>query len=124
MEMRKESDLGGLDENGHVKTYEEQKMNQEDEELEKDTASEEGIKDEDFQQTRDQVKDLRRLLNEIQSMQQKERRRLTVHAETNEHSHSRMVLSSLMETLLFMAVTGYQVYTIRKWFSGAPQLGR
>lgn len=124
MEMRKESELGGLNDEGHVRTYEEQKMIEEDKELEEDTASEEGIKDEDFQETRDKVKDLRRLLNEIQSMQQKERRRLTVHAETNEHSHSNMVLNSLTETLLFMAVTGYQVYTIRKWFSGAPALGR
>lgn len=124
MEMRKESELGGLNDDGHVRTYEEQKMIEEDKELEEDTASEEGIKDEDFQETRDKVKDLRRLLNEIQSMQQKERRRLTVHAETNEHSHSHMVLNSLTETLLFMAVTGYQVYTIRKWFSGAPALGR
>ena len=124
MEMRKESELGGLDEEGHVRTYEEQKMMEEDNELEEDTAAEEGIKDEDFVDTRDKVKDLRRLLNDIQSMQQKERRRLTVHAETNEHSHSSMVLNSLTETLLFMAVTGYQVYTIRKWFSGAPVLGR
>mmetsp|Transcript_47029 Transcript_47029/g.114761 ORF Transcript_47029/g.114761 Transcript_47029/m.114761 type:complete len:374 (+) Transcript_47029:2-1123(+) len=125
MELRKETDLGGLDETtGHVKSYEEQQMLQEDQELEQDTASDEGIKDEDFEEARSKVKDLRRLLNEIQSMQQRERRRLTVHAETNEHSHSRMVLSSLMETLLFMAVTGYQVYTIRKWFSGAPVLGR
>jgi hypothetical protein len=124
MEMRKESDLGGLGEDGHVLTYEEQVMNEEDKMLAQDTASKEGIKDEDFQETREKVKDLRRLLNEITSMQQKERRRLTVHAETNEHSHSRMVLSSLLETVLFMAVTGYQVYTIRRWFSGAPALGR
>ncbi|OEU18649.1 hypothetical protein FRACYDRAFT_236928 [Fragilariopsis cylindrus CCMP1102] len=124
MEMRKESELGGLNDEGHVRTYEEKQMIDEDQELEEDTASAEGIKDEDFTETRDKVKDLRRLLNEIQSMQQKERRRLTVHAETNEHSHSSMVLNSLMETLLFMAVTGYQVYTIRKWFSGAPVLGR
>ena len=124
MEMRKESELGGLDESGHVITYESKYTLEEDLELEKDTASQEGIKDEDFQQTRDKVKELRRLLNEIQSMQQKERRRLTVHAETNEHSHSRMVLSSLMETLLFMGITGYQIYTIRRWFSGAPVLGR
>mmetsp|Transcript_25135 Transcript_25135/g.55117 ORF Transcript_25135/g.55117 Transcript_25135/m.55117 type:complete len:335 (+) Transcript_25135:184-1188(+) len=124
MEMRKESELGGLDEEGHVRTYEMQKMIEEDNELEEDTAEAEGIKDEDFVDTRDKVKDLRRLLNDIQSMQQKERRRLTVHAETNEHSHSSMVLNSLTETLLFMAVTGYQVYTIRKWFSGAPVLGR
>ena len=88
--MRKESDLGGLDEEGHVRSYEEFQMMEEDKELEEDTASNEGIKDEDFQETRDKVKDLRRLLNEIQSLQQRERRRLTVHAETNEHSHSRM----------------------------------
>merc|ERR1712194_158277 len=124
MEMRKESELGGFNEDGHVMTYEEKKMMEEDQELEEDSASAEGIKDEDFQETRDKVKDLRRLLNDIQNMQQKERRRLTVHAETNEHSHSSMVLNSLTETLLFMAVTGYQVYTIRKWFSGAPVLGR
>jgi hypothetical protein len=124
IEMRKESELGGIDEDGHVITYEMKDMREEDEELEKDTASQEGIKDEDFQDTKEKVKELRRLLNEIQSMQQKERRRLAVHAETNEHSHSRMVLSSLLETLLFMAVTGYQVFTIRRWFSGAPALGR
>jgi uncharacterized protein YoxC len=124
MEMRKETELGGIDATGHVISYETKTMMDEDKELEEDTASQEGIKDEDFQETRDKVKDLRGLLNEIQSMQQKERRRLSVHAETNEHSHSRMVLSSLLETLLFMAVTGFQVYTIRKWFSGAPTLGR
>ena len=124
MEMRKESDLGRTDAAGNVITWEQKMMDEEDEELEKDTASAEGIKDEDFKETQEKVKDLRRLFNEIQSMQQKERRRLTVHAETNEHSHSRMVLNSLLETLLFMAITGYQVYTIRKWFSGAQVLLR
>jgi hypothetical protein len=29
-----------------------------------------------------------------------------------------MVLSNLFETVLFMLVTGYQIYTIRKWFTG------
>ena len=99
-------------------------LNEEDKLLEEDTASEEGIKDEDFQATRDKLRQLRRLLAEIHSAQQKERRRLIVHSATNKHSHSRMVLSSLMETMLFMAVTGYQVYTIRRWFRGAPALGR
>jgi ribosomal protein L17 len=124
MEFRKASDLGGTDSDGHVITYEQKVMREEDKLLEEDTASQEGIKDEDFEETRQKIKELRRMLNEIQTMQQKERRRLTVHSETNEHSYSRMVLSSLFETLLFMAVTGYQVYTIRRWFSGAPVLGR
>eukprot|EP00339_Tiarina_fusa_P001948 CAMPEP_0117075412 /NCGR_PEP_ID=MMETSP0472-20121206/53167_1 /TAXON_ID=693140 ORGANISM="Tiarina fusus, Strain LIS" /NCGR_SAMPLE_ID=MMETSP0472 /ASSEMBLY_ACC=CAM_ASM_000603 /LENGTH=300 /DNA_ID=CAMNT_0004800905 /DNA_START=101 /DNA_END=1001 /DNA_ORIENTATION=- len=108
IELRKASELGGLDDSGHIRSYESKAAMDEDTELEKDTASQEGIKDEDFEETRDKIKDLRRLLNEIQSMQQKERRRLSVHAETNEHSQSRMALSSLLETLLFMAVTGFQ----------------
>lgn len=124
IELRKESELGGVGEDGHVLTYEAKTMQEEDKILEEDTAAEEGIKDEDFQATRDKLRQLRRLLAEIHSAQQKERRRLIVHAATNKHSHSRMVLSSLMETVLFMAVTGYQVYTIRRWFRGAPALGR
>jgi len=122
--MRKESDLGQVDDGGNVITWEMKYMIDEEEGLEKDTAAQEGIKEEDFQETRQKVKELRRLLTDIQAMQQKERRRLSLYAATNEHSHSRMVLSSLLETLLFMAVTGYQVYTIRTWFSGAPALGR
>jgi emp24/gp25L/p24 family/GOLD len=124
MELRKESELGALDANGNVVSYDESIANEADAELAKGSASQEGIKDEDFQGTRERIKDLRRLLNEIQSMQQTERRRLTVHAETNEHSHTRMVLSSLFETLLFLAISVYQIYMIRKWFSGAPALGR
>jgi len=122
LELRKESVLG-LNEDMQVNTYEEKAMLDEDELLEQDTAEEEGIKDEDFQETRALLKDLRKMLNQIQTMQQQERRRLTVHAETSSHSHSRMVLSSVLDTVLFMAVTSFQVYTIRKWFSGAPSLG-
>jgi len=123
-ELRKESALGGLDGEGNVITYEMKTLLEANKELDNVAASQEGIKDEDFESTAEKVKELRRLLAEIQVMQQKERRRLSLHTEKNEHSHSRMVLSSLLETLLFMAVTGYQVYTIRHWFSGAPTLGR
>ena len=116
--------MGGLGEDGHVLTLEGKTMKEEDKLLDEDTAAEEGIKDEDFYATRDKLRQLRRLLAEISSAQQKERRRLIVHSATNKHSHSRMVMSSLMETALFMAVTGFQVYTIRKWFGGGPALGR
>lgn len=124
LDLRKESEMGGVTEGGHVWTVRQKTMEDEERYLEEDTAASEGIKDEDFQSTRDKLKTLRRLLADIQSRQSQERHRLIVHAATNEHSHSRMVLSSLLETILFMAVTGFQVYTIRKWFRGAPVLGR
>ncbi|GKY96161.1 hypothetical protein MPSEU_000576100 [Mayamaea pseudoterrestris] len=124
IDLRKESEFGGLNEHGHVWTYEEKTMAEEDKLMDEDTASEEGIKDEDFTATKDKLRTLRRLLADISNKQQQERHRLIVHAATNEHSHSRMVLGSLFETVLFMIVTGVQVWTIRRWFKGAPALGR
>lgn len=124
MDFRKESEMGGLNEKGHVRTYEQKLMDEEEKVLEEDTAVEEGIKDADFEISRAKLKTLRRLLADIQNKQQQERHRLLLHAATNEHSHSRMVLSSLLETLLFVVVSGFQVYTIRRWFKGAPVLGR
>lgn len=123
IDMRKESDFG-LNEYGAVMTLEQKEVSDEDRLMDEDSAVMEGIKDEDFDSTKDKLKTLRRLLADIQTKQQQERHRLIVHAATNEHSHSRMVLSSLLETILFMAVTGFQVFTIRRWFKGAPVLGR
>mmetsp|Transcript_4107 Transcript_4107/g.5265 ORF Transcript_4107/g.5265 Transcript_4107/m.5265 type:complete len:145 (+) Transcript_4107:1128-1562(+) len=128
LELRKSSELGPPDPvTGHVKSFERFALEKEEEEMDKDEGKEEekdAIKEEDFAQTKDQLKRLNRLLNDIKTKQMDERHRLSVHAATNEHSHSRMVLSSLMETILYMMITGFQVYTIRKWFSGSPLLGR
>jgi emp24/gp25L/p24 family/GOLD len=121
LEMRKESDLGGADSlTGHVLTHAEKEDMEENKFLEEDSAlQEEGaISDEDFTIVKGQLQRLRHLLSLIQQKQATERHRLTVHAATNEHSHSQMVLSNLFQTVLFMAVTGFQVYTIRKWFHG------
>jgi len=50
---------------------------------------------------------------------------LAVTETTAQHSHSRFVLLSVIETMFFMAITGYQIHTIRKWFSaGEPKLGQ
>ena len=124
MDFRKESEMGGVDADGNVRTIAQKVVQEEEMYMEEDTAAKEGIKDEDFESTRTKLKELRHLLANIQSKQSQERHRITLHSVTNSHSHSRMVLGSLIETILFMLVTGYQVYTIRKWFKGAPVLAR
>lgn len=125
MELRKASEMGGLSEDtGHVNSMYEKSIYDEENFMAEDTAASEGIKEDDFLSTREKLQTLRRLLADIQSKQSQERHRLIVHAATNEHSHSHMVLGSLLETILFMVVTSFQVYTIRKWFRGAPVLGR
>jgi Na+/glutamate symporter len=77
----------------------------------------EGVKEEDLSKTKFQVMKMNRLLNEIKEKQMNERHRLALHKTVNEHSHSRMVIGSLIETVFYIAVSLYQVYIIRKWFS-------
>lgn len=123
MELRKASALGGIDKRtGHVYTYQRRHMLEEEAEME--DMKPEGLQDDDLKKTHDQLKRLNRLLGEIKDNQQKEQHRSTLHAATNEHSHSRMVLSSLLQTVIFCIVTGVQIYTVRKWFSETSLLGR
>lgn len=124
IDIRKESELGGVDESGHVWSFEQRAIAEEDKMMQEDTATEEGIKDEDFEVTKEKLRTLRRLLATISARQQEERRRLVVHGVLNEKSHSQMVMGSLFETILFMVITGAQIMTIRRWFKGAPVLGR
>lgn len=62
IDLRRASEMGGVGENGHVYTLEEKTLAEEEQFMEEDTAEKEGIKDEDFQTTRDQLRSLRRLL--------------------------------------------------------------
>jgi len=85
---------------------------------------EDAASDKDLEYMHNQLRKLTRLLGEIRRKQDLERHQLTLHKTVNAHSHSRMVMGSLIETLLYMAITGYQVYVIRNWFKGSPMLGR
>lgn len=112
---------------GHVQTYERHDMLMNEKKLmaklEKNSKLVEGIvKEEDLKTTRDQIAKMNRLLNEIREKQVNERHRLSVHKAVNEHSHSRMVVGSLFETVCYIVISGFQVYTIRRWFSGNPIL--
>lgn len=118
IELRKSSDLGYDENTKHVVTYHEHALREDEAEIDADAA-----KEEDLQTAKTQIRTLHRILGNIRDKQENERRRLEVHKATNDHSHSRMVLNSLMETVLFMVVTGFQVYTIRQWFQGSPMLG-
>jgi len=81
-------------------------------------AKEGNVNEDDLKTTKEQITKMNRLLNEIREKQINERHRLGIHKAVNEHSHSRMVVGSLFETVFYIVVSGFQVYTIRKWFSG------
>jgi len=147
IEMRSTSDVGPINhKTGHLQTYErhdmllrEKKLFGDDRmkaqekmiaDLEKAKAAgdsnlpiPDAIKEHDLQNSRHQMQTINRLLNDIKEKQQNERHRILHHTTLNQHSHGRMVLSSLFETVFYIAVSGFQVYTIRKWFRGNPILG-
>jgi len=128
-DFRRSGELGEPNQKtGHVQTYERHDMLMNEKKLmarlEKNSKLVEGIvKEEDLKTTRDQIAKMNRLLNEIRERQVNERHRLSVHKAVNEHSHSRMVVGSLFETVCYIVISGFQVYTIRRWFSGNPILG-
>jgi hypothetical protein len=62
IDVRKESDFGGVDSNGNVWTLQQKNLDEEEKLIEEDTAESEGIKDEDFESTKEKLKILRRLL--------------------------------------------------------------
>jgi hypothetical protein len=128
MELRTSSELGRPNhKTGHIQTYEHHDMIQREKKLLKrmtpEKVEENGVKEDDLKNTKNQISKLNRLLYEIKEMQRNERHRLSVHKAVNDHSHSRMVLNSLFETIFYIVVSGFQVYTIRKWFTGSPILG-
>mmetsp|Transcript_47974 Transcript_47974/g.71073 ORF Transcript_47974/g.71073 Transcript_47974/m.71073 type:complete len:344 (-) Transcript_47974:113-1144(-) len=123
MELRKSSELGSPDKtSGHIMTYEHRAM-LDNERLGKTPPKDAATKD-DLKVAGDMVRKLSRHLEQIKRKQSIERHEISVHSKINEHSRSRMVLGSLLETVLFIAVTGFQVYSIRKWFEGPAMLGR
>jgi len=147
LELRKSSDVGPPNrKTGHLQTYERHEMVQKERKLFEQGRTEAEIRKaaevaaaqavgdsnlpipgaieaEDLANSKSQMARLNRLLNSIKDKQTAERNRLSIHAALNEHSHSRMVLSSLFETVFYICVSGFQVYTIRKWFKGNAILG-
>ena len=131
MELRKSSTFGKLDpRTGHVPELGTHEIHTEiralfDKEDDEIILAEEGaIKDEDLSTSKEQLRILEKVYADIISKQLEERRVWNWRTIKNQHLHSHLVLGNLVETIVYMAITGWQVYTIRKWFGGDPALGR
>jgi len=131
MELRKSSTYGKVNpKTGHVPSLEDVETHSEIHNLyEKEddaevVAEEEQINDEDFMTTHEQLRVLERVYHEIIEKQLEERRAWGWRSVHNKHLYSHMVMGNLVETCFYMIITGWQVYSIRKWFSGGPALGK
>lgn len=57
-------------------------------------------------------------LSQIQSQQQRDRRRLAYHNKNNNDTDRRVVMSSLVETAFFIGASLFQIFFVRRWFIG------
>jgi hypothetical protein len=131
MELRKSSIYGKINpKTGHVPSPQDVEIHSEirnlyDKEVDEQIiAEEEAIKDEDFTTIHEQLRVLERVYHDIIERQMEERRAWGWRTVHNKHLYSHMVMGNLVETVFYMIITGWQVYTIRKWFSGGPTLGK
>lgn len=85
-------------------------------------------KDADSEQTyvTDELKtslySLKKGLGRVQAQQKRDRHRLTLHSESNRASHNRLVFGSIIETIVFVCVSVFQIFFVRRWFQGRRNL--
>ena len=65
--------------------------------------------DGNLERVKQSITRIKKDLINIQLQQRRDRHRLTLHSETNETSHNRVIISSLVETAFFVAASLFQV---------------
>ena len=125
MDIRKSSELGKIDVySGQVPTHEARAVlesmvfGNDESNLEADS-----MKQEAFHNLHVLLNSVRVELAKAKEKQNNYMVRLDINKAINEHTYSKMVMRSLMETFVFMIVTGIQLYLIRKWFKNAGRIG-
>jgi hypothetical protein len=154
MDARSSTRMGGIDvETGHVYTYakrdlrieeaaidnkngqkQQQQQQQQQQQLDSNTYQSEmeelsklllnQVEASDLRRTREQIKDLNSKTSDIMTEIQHRMTRIRSHEQSARRNSANLVWSSKVETLLFAVISGFQVYTMRKWLLSNTLLGR
>ena len=82
------------------------------------------VEDADLTKTKEQVKELNAKTTEMMTEIQNRMTRIRSHELSARRNNASLAWSSKMETLLFALISGFQVYTMRKWLLSNTLLGR
>ena len=144
MELRSGNALGGVDrKTGHVYTYEDREMlNQQQLLDEKITAKEEEqsiikeqqkeiekhienqVKEQDLHPSKAQIKHLNSMITEMKKKLSEHHHRIKSHEDEARRNRNRIFKKGLFQTISFLAITLFQVYTIQNWLLSNNTLGR
>ena len=135
MDIRSSAELGGVNgDTGHVFTWEErQEMEEEQnyEKLEDGQVQEEleellkgQVGDYDLQTTRRLMTEVNHVVAQIQRLQGEMKDRMKAHSGDARRNQRKIARSGMIETVLYLAITLFQLWTIRKWLLAGNVLGR
>ena len=93
-----------------------------DEERQKELENQ--VREKDLEQSKAQLKYLHTMTSEMAQMQHEHHNRLKNHDASAKRNYDELVRSSMLETFLFAVITGFQVYTVRKWLLSNAVLGK
>ena len=82
------------------------------------------VEDADLRQTREQIKVLNSITSDIMTEIQTRMTRIRAHEQSARRNSVNLAWSSKVETVLFALISGFQVYTMRKWLLQNSLLGR
>jgi hypothetical protein len=145
MDIRSSADLGGVSqETGHVFTYDERATLDEEElikainnnglsaeEVEKSLVKEEmekvlenQVRENDLEASKRFLINLNEKVSLLQKRQTNAHIRIKAHESDARRNYKRILRSGILETVLYLLITLFQVYTLRKWLLGSTGLGR
>ncbi|KAL7539754.1 hypothetical protein ACHAXR_009575 [Thalassiosira sp. AJA248-18] len=147
MDIRSGNKLGGVDRStGHVYTYEARELLDEeksidegisaeeesqidantyasiDEELQKEIENQ--VKEQHLHASKSQMKHLNTMVMEMKKKHTEHSNRIKMHKASGQRNYDNLIWSSKLETLLYIMITGMQVYTVRKWLLSNSLLGQ
>jgi hypothetical protein len=143
MDIRSSVDLGGINrETGHVYTYDERATMDEEDRInfvEKSKAAEEAqkslvkeelekllenqVNDFDLKASKSMLTSLNDMVGLLQKRQTSVHRRIKGHEGDARRNYKKIVRSGILETGLYLFITLFQIYSLRKWLLSSSLLG-
>jgi hypothetical protein len=72
---------------------------------------------EEMERIKESISRIQKGLINVQLQQQRDRHRLGLHSKTNEGSHNHVIISSIVETAVYIAASLFQLFFVRRWFA-------
>ena len=144
LDIRSSAILGGINrDTGHVYTYDERDALDEERRIEeigikrsRDEAEaslvnaelgkvlENQVRDNDLEATKVYLKNLSEMISLLQKRQTNHHHRIKGHESDARRNYKKIVRSGMLETALYLLITLFQIYSLRKWLLGNTVLGR